>query len=424
MDNGISRRGGLKAVAGREVHFGPILALLSRRRIAIVLGLGVVVRVAQYLGNRRLWFDESGLERNLVVKSFGGLFGPLLNDQFAPPGFLVVEWGMDRILGVDRLAERLVPLAGGIASLFLFERLARRCLRPGAVWIAVGLFAVSDDLIYFASELKQYSTDVTVALLCLLFGSPVRGRPPTVSRFAAFAALGMVAPWFSHPSVFVLAGLGTCEVASALRRREWRTAIAISLVGALWFASCAGLYVVSLNQLGHRRAMWVFWNFAFPPLPPSSFREAIWPIRRCAYLFFNPWEFRTPLGPRLSVLLASGLFLAGGGSLWKRGEKGALWMLSSPGPFALLASYLRLYPFHGRLLLFLVPTLVLLVAERLEWVGETVGKGTLWAILIGSIFVLPIWAAVENAFVPRQRIDTNDYGDRRPLKLDPARFPF
>jgi hypothetical protein len=424
MGNHTSRADALRAFAGHEVPIGPILSLVSRRRIEIIFGLGILFRVAQYLADRPLWMDEASLWTNIEAKSLGGLFGPLLSTQLAPPGFLVVEWLASRILGYSRLALRLFPLVGGVASLFLVQAAARRCLRPGGVWIALGLLAVSDDLIYFASELKQYSTDVAVGLLCLLLGMTLSSRTLAPWRFVALGALGAFAPWFSHPSVFALAGVGTVLLISALVQKEWPRALLVSITGAVWVASLAGVYVVSLDQLGHRRDMWMFWHSAFPPMPPSSLWDATWVFRRFVYLFVNPLDFETPLGPRLSIVPAVALFFAGCTSMWKRGEKSSLGMLVAPGLFALLASCLHLYPFHGRLVLFLVPSLLLLIAEGTAWLGETVGKGTLWAIVLGMLFLVPTLGAFYHLVEPRIRGESNAFGDRRPATLDPSRFPF
>jgi hypothetical protein len=414
----------LRRLGARKIDGRPVLAWVSRHRVAILIAAGVLVRLAAYLADRALWFDEQSVRRNLETKSLRGMFGPLLNSQLAPPGFLVLEWCAVRIGGVRPLVLRVVPFIGGIVSLFLFAQLARRTLRPRAVWIAVALFVVSDDLIYFATELKQYSTDVTVALVCLLAGVALSERPLGLRRFVALSALGIAAPWFSHPSAFVLAGIGSGQLLTALARRQWNRAGLVTLAGVLWIASLAGLYLVSLNQLGHQRGMWVFWNFAFPPMPPSSLRDALWPVSRGVYLFFNPYDFRTPLGPRLSASLGFAFFLTGCGSLWRRGSRETLWLLLAPVLFALLAAYLRLYPFHGRLLLFLVPSLVLLVAEGLDRMSEILGSGYTRVVFLGIVFVLPVAQAIEAVFIPRQRIETNEHGDRRPSRLEPSKFPF
>src|SRR3954464_13096186 len=63
MDTRGESRGGMLR---REVDFGPALALLSRRRVEVILGLGVLFRVVQYLAGRSYWMDESSLGGNIT----------------------------------------------------------------------------------------------------------------------------------------------------------------------------------------------------------------------------------------------------------------------------------------------------------------------------------------------------------------------
>ncbi|MBV8399841.1 MAG: hypothetical protein JOZ17_14040 [Acetobacteraceae bacterium] len=99
-------------------------------------------------------------------------------------------------------------------------------------------------------------------------------------------------------------------------------------------------------------------------------------------------------------------------------------MLMLPGGCALLASFLRLYPFHGRLILFLVPFLLLLIAEGAGVVREKVGLGILWVIVLGALFLFPTLEAVYHVLEPRRTREFNPHGDLRPQWLDPERFPF
>lgn len=420
MDTRGESRGGLLR---REVHFGPALAAISRRRVEVILGLGVLFRVVQYLSDRSYWLDEGSLAANITRKRVGDVLGVLSGTQLAPPGFLVVEWAACRTLGDNPFALRLFPLLCGIASLFLFLGVARHFLGPRSVWIAVALFAVSDDLIYFASELKQYSTDVAAGLACTLMGMEALARPATRGRVVALAAAGATIVWFSHPSVFVLAGVGTVLLASAAVERGWRGALVPSALGLVWGASAAAVHAIAMDQLGHRRDMWGFWDFAFPPMPPASFWDATWVPRRLLYLFVNPLNFETPLDARLSALPALGLFLAGCLSAARR-DRARFAMLALPVVFALLASCLRLYPFHGRLVLFLVPALLLLIAEGAGWFRETYGGGPTWAFLLATLLLFPSLGAFYHLVERHDRGDFSPYGDRRPTKLDPYRFPF
>jgi hypothetical protein len=83
-----------------------------------------------------------------------------------------------------------------------------------------------------------------------------------------------------------------------------------------------------------------------------------------------------------------------------------------------------LYPVHGRLVLFLVPTLLLLIAEGAGWFRAASGGGVPWAIVLAALLFFPSLGALHRLVEPRDRVEFNPYGDRRPVQLDPERFPF
>src|ERR1700722_20601703 len=161
--------------------------------------LGAALRFRQYLANRSLWLDEAMLSLNIVHRSFAQLWQPLDHKQGAPVGFLGIEKWAVTMFGTSEYALRLFPLLAGIVSIVLFYLLARRVVRSMAVPLALALFALSPTLIYYASEVKQYSSDVAVALLLVYLA--------VTKRILLLGICGAVAIWFSHPAVFVLGGI-------------------------------------------------------------------------------------------------------------------------------------------------------------------------------------------------------------------------
>ena len=404
-----------------DVPVGEILARVGRWKVALAMGAGVAFRVAGYLSGRPYWMDEASLVLNLQELTPAQFLGPLMNNQLAAPGFLVAAWTSVRLLGDNPHAMRLVPLLGGIAGLFLFVAVARRCLAPRAVFPAVVMFAASNDLIYFASEVKQYATDVASALACLLLGLTVGSRPLTAARSALLATCGASIVWFSHPSIFVLASVGVVGLARAIASRDRKSAGLWLVVGTAWVVSFAGVHAVSARQLGESDQMWRFWDFAFPPMPPRSAWDATWAFRRLAYYFINPMNFDFPFGARLSALPAIGLSLIGGVRLWKL-DRHRFALLMLPVALTLAASALRLYPFHGRLVLFLAPAPLIAIAAGLDRVREARGRGVLYLGLATMVLAVPAVVACDRAIEPNA--SHNRFGDLHPDDVDPYRFPF
>ena len=118
-------------------------ALRSARFLTVLVVIGVALRVWAYAANTSLWLDEILLARNIIALPLRDLITqPLLLDQVAPRGFLLVEKLAVLTFGDRELALRLFPFLCGIAGLFLFRRLAERALDGLAVPFAVALFAL------------------------------------------------------------------------------------------------------------------------------------------------------------------------------------------------------------------------------------------------------------------------------------------
>jgi hypothetical protein len=423
-----TRRDGLNTEIDVRGFAARLARGLVRHRVGVTLAVGVLLRVALYLADRPLWLDEMSLSGNIEGRTAAGLFAPYTSTQLAPAGFLVVEWVVSRALGTGPMALRLFPLVCGVGALFGFAALARRALRPWAAWVAVALFAVSGDLAYYSSELKPYATDVAAAVACTLAGLVVGAGPGPVSarRFVGFALLGATAVWLSFPSALVLAGVGTTMIASALARGEWRRASALALAAAAWGASFAGSNALAVRMLGPdgRRAMNVFWGFAFPPWPPASWswRDAAWPARRVLHLFLNPLDFHAPLGPVYSPWIAVACCAVGAVSLWRR-DRRLLGVLAAPLAFALGAAYLRLYPFHGRLALYLAPALLLIIAEGADRVAGTFRARAWRAAVLAALLLVPSARAADSLLEPSSTAFHNGYGDLGREKINPYRHP-
>ena len=183
-------------------------ATARRHIIPGLICFGIILRTAQYIFNRSLWVDEAMLALNIIDTPFSELLKPLEYNQGAPIGFLAIEILIVQLLGTSEYALRLFPFVCGVISLMLFVRVGKHFVENKSVIIAIALFAISYKLIFYSSEVKQYSSDVAIALL--LYGTMVSIHAVglNLARVLALGIIGAVALWFSHPATFILAGIG------------------------------------------------------------------------------------------------------------------------------------------------------------------------------------------------------------------------
>ena len=225
--------------------------------------LGIALRVLRYAQNRSLWLDEIFLAQNLIHKSAAALMGPLDYRQGAPPLFLLLcKWTIS-MCGTSELALRLAPLLAGIAGVCLFALLARRILSGPAALAAIALFALLEPLIYYSSEVKQYSTDVlvTVGILCgtVRFAAQSNNSSKN-SRFFLFS-IGIIAIFSSHPTVFVLAGASLWLLQS---RKQMLSPLVPVFIG--WGIALFADYFLFLKPLEANSGLQHHWAAAYPPI--------------------------------------------------------------------------------------------------------------------------------------------------------------
>lgn len=407
----------------------------SRKLLWILVGLGIVFHSWQYFFNRSLWVDEASLAMVIINSTYSEFLQPLKSNQVVPLGFLAGEKFLTQVLGDSEYALRLIPFLSGILSLFLFLKVAPYFIRSSGLPVALVLLVTSNNLVYYSSAFKQYSSDVVLSLFFYAIAIDILSKQRVLSKVLLFGVSGALALWYSHPAVFVLAGVGGCIGVFRLMRKEWTKLSQIGIAYIFWLSSFAILYFAVLRVGLANKAAQQFFAKHFMPLPPSSLSDMLWFVSTffdaigyalgvlIADSFLNVvsvlWNilasvlgFSVSIGLSLDDILklllsqieCLGIYLIGGFivlvgcfSLYSQ-DKRKCFLLLSPMFMTLLASSFQVYPFHSRLILFLVPSLFLLLGEGAAWVREkTKSKspvlGLLGLTLIVAVCIRPVFFA-------------------------------
>src|SRR5688500_12216253 len=210
----------------------------------LILLAGSLLRLRQYLTGRSLWLDEAMLALNIVNRNYQELFRPLDYDQGAPIGFMLVEKTFNLIFCRNEFSLRLFLLLIGLASLWLFYLLLIRSTSSAVFWVALTLFSFNPRLIYYSSEVKQYIADVAVTIILLLCAQPLF-QQASRRAFVTLAFAGALALWVSHPSLFVLAGIGLALFITYFQTRDFAALRFTIATGILWLANLAFLYFLT-----------------------------------------------------------------------------------------------------------------------------------------------------------------------------------
>jgi hypothetical protein len=365
--------------------------------VGVLLFLGTVLRLRQYLTGRSLWADEAMLALNVVNRGVAGLFRQLDYDQGAPIGFLLVEKIFNSILGPGEFALRLFPLLVGLFCLGLFYLLLRRTTGHAGLLTAMALFAFNPRLIYYSSEVKQYILDVAVTILLLLLVAPLFGASPGKKDYAWLGLAGLAALWFSHPSLFVLAGIGLSLVILAVKRRDVSGLKWVLGMGVAWLLNVAFLYLLVLNDLRQNAYMREYWQGAFLPWPPSS--DPGWFARAIEQ------SISVQFGIPYAVLFVFALMLVGWILLFLQNRSYAV-AFGGIALITLIASGLQLYPVFERMVLFLVPIGLILLGKTVEVLYQRLQRYQLVGaisglILAGFLLYGPVVTSLQSFVAPK-----------------------
>lgn len=370
----------VKSLTRREMvgRYGPL---------ALVLTLGLTLRLRPFLFNRSLWLDEAMLALNVVRRGFLSLAAPLDDAQSAPLGFLWLSHAFVVAFGNRDQVLRLVPFLAAVSSLVLLAWFARRAPSRAAGWLALLLYALSNRAIYYAAEFKQYATDTLMALLLLVVATPCLIGPWQRRRVLVWGLLSALAIWFSHPAVFVFAGIWTALLVARLRAKDAPAVKTLVMVLLLAAVSFAGTYFLTLRSVGAHQGLYRFWSDFFMPLPPWAHFGWLWKTARDVMI--------NPVGLALPALGVA-LFLIGALYLLAAQLPMALALLL-PLAYTLAASALRQYPFGDRMLLFAIPSVLIIVAHGVAALGRAARH-----IPYGEPI---IWLACATALVAGPAID-------------------
>jgi hypothetical protein len=307
----------------------------------------------------------------------------------------------------------------------------------------MAFFALGDSLLYYSAEIKPYSIDVALALTALLLAvrDPASATARDESKSAAIAwrnrlgllALGVVGVWFSFPLIFVLAGIGMVRFLEAASRRDSRDLAAWSATGLAWLASFGVCYLISQAIVRKGKFLLDWWDYAFLPLPPTSWQDLNRIFIQTVNLLIHPgdlWtpigllvgDLRSPLGLFATAYLGLGLVILGILGVERR-QRGVAWLLLSPMPLVMVASSLQEYPFHGRVVLFLIPSLYVLLGDGMARLGgSSRGAALLRTLLLVSFLIRPVWDTIWYHNIIARAREFNAHGDLRPDLLDFMEF--
>lgn len=345
---------------------------MSKAKIAnlfvliILFIIGILLRVHAYLINNTFFVDEILLGFNVILKNYISLISPLDYNQSAPFLFLWTTKLITTKFGISELSFRLIPFLSSIGSLFTFYFLSKKILeRKWVRLLALLLFCANFALLFYTQAFKPYSSDVlitTVILICVLNIDIKK-----LSNLNSFllGILSSVAFCFSFPVVFTVAG---ATLVISFFTREYKKIIYFLLPNLMTLVI---YFLINLCFVKKSPYLNEYWANGFDVFSLNLYKQNY----DFLFRFFSHPAF-------FMFLFAIGLIL-----LFKTERYKAL-ILSSPIIICWIAAALKIYPFDGRLILFLLPNILLILLVPLDKIKFNKNFLNILVIICSSILFI------------------------------------
>jgi len=340
--------------------------------------IGIILRLKQYLANRSLWLDESALAINIKEKGFHELLQPLEFNQAAPVGFLYLEKLSSIIGGVNEFSLRFFPLLSGLLILPVSFLLYKKLMGKTAALIGLWLIAISWPLIYYSSEVKQYSFDVlaTVSLIySYLVYSDFNNRK---KAFIVLGTIGIIWVWLSNISIIILVSIAIIESIQIFRLKDRTRLLYFSGIVLLWAVSFSIYFILFIYQHPSANAMENYWAAFFAPI--NSLHDFTNWFKDEIFNLFSSFLWYGPHANKVILALGFGIAL----SIFQRKS---LLIYIVPILITIVLSVLKKYPFHDRLILFLLPFFFGFIAYGISIPFKIAEKKTIKYLFIIILFI-------------------------------------
>lgn len=327
----------------------------------VAIATGIIIRIAVYLQNRNLMIDEANVARNIYERGFMQLWSPLTYEQYAPPLWLWLVKASTLLINMGEQALRLSSMLSGIASLLLLYLILKQLNLLRSAWYALILLASGYIYIRYSTELKQYMTDVAVALSLILAALRINITDTKPAKFfLLWVVAGSISVWLSMPSVFILAGVGSYYLLSYHQENRLKQAWPIIIAGTVWIIQFALYYLLILKDQANSSYLQNFHKDYFLSARPTTLKEIDHNLSLLEQILGETAGFTF-----LAKAMHAGFIIW---SCWVllRNNRKLFALIVLPLILVLIAAAANQFTLISRVVLFMMPILLMLISIGLD----------------------------------------------------------
>lgn len=361
--------------------------------LVLIFVLGILIRANLYFLTSVFEDDECRLAIALLeAKNYLALFLPLDAGQSAPPIFTICSKFLGDISGYSEKALTSIPFLSGIVSIFLFFKICNDYFsKKLSIFISLFLFAINQQFITYSVIFKQYSTDVFAGLLCLYFFPKINIAELDIKKNILLSIILIALPLISLPSVFFIGAFIIINIINNLKDKIfYKKLVAIFIP---FFITMLMYYIFTLiPSKANMDAVF-----------PNYWDDGFWEFSFVDFIRIIGFNMRFYFIPNKATLFTLILFLWGmidcGFDKSKNRNSSLLMLFTFLG--VLTASLLHIYPFAGRVGIFIAPIFIIIIMRPFDF--SDFPKPIYWITLL---FIMLSFYKYSLAYILNYKDDT------------------
>jgi hypothetical protein len=354
----------------------------TKTLIAVIILGGIALAIYQFIYNRSLWNDEATVSLNIIHRSSLGLLKPLDYSQVAPILFLQLEHFNYFVISSSEYGLRLFPLLSFIASIFfLYATLAYIFKSYYTRIFAISLYVFNTTLLYYASEVKQYMTDVLV--ITLIYYLLIKNYKKQHTQLILLAVIGSVSIFLTNVAPVILLSAGVyLAFVNYGNKLIYGKLVSLALTWAITFCFYFIVFIANHPTKNYMLHYWANAN-AFMPLNPFKYDFYVFLITKCQMIFYFLFGYGVVIKIVIPILILLGYY-----TLYKKKLYPIIILLTLPGFVHLLLSGLKQYPFESRLILYLYPVFIISASFGFDYLIKLISAFSNPSILVRWRYII------------------------------------
>ena len=339
------------------------------RIINVIIFIGVLLPTVQFIFNRSLWTDEATLALDIYNTSSLDLLKPLNSGAVGTILFLLLEKFFSNLIPNSEYGLRILPLLCYLASLLFFYNILKQIFSNHyTIIFALSLYAFNVNMILYSSEVKPYICDVL--MITSIYYFILRKYESVENQYYIMGIIGTISIFLSYVSPIILSSCGIYFFYISLikKKLDYEYVIALFSFWTITFLVYYYFFIFNHPSGGYFRTYWANMN-TFMPINPFT----------VDFFQFHFDKIKMICSQLISVgnigrYFLAILYLVGFSCLIYKRNFEIIILLFFPIFIHLVISAFELYPFHLRLILYLIPTIIIVAAYGFEYFNDMIFK--------------------------------------------------